>query len=81
MTWASPSTDSASREDPAEFADAVLDAVTEQFGVSVSTVVVRSNPIHHTTSGKVRRGHMRVVVRRLGGEVDVTVRMVTCTCS
>ncbi|MEU4446757.1 fatty acyl-AMP ligase [Actinosynnema sp. NPDC050801] len=49
----------ASRGDPGRFADAVLDAVTEQFGVSVSVVVVRSNSIRHTTSGKVRRGHMR----------------------
>ena len=49
----------ASRGDPAEFADAVLDAVTTQFGVSASIVVVRSNTIRHTTSGKVRRGHMR----------------------
>lgn len=45
--------------DPGEFADAVLDAVTKQFGVAVSIVVVRSNAIRHTTSGKVRRGHMR----------------------
>jgi acyl-CoA synthetase (AMP-forming)/AMP-acid ligase II len=49
----------ASQGDPGEFADAVLDAVTEQFGVSASIVVVRSNAIRHTTSGKVRRGHMR----------------------
>ncbi|MDU0290279.1 fatty acyl-AMP ligase [Saccharothrix longispora] len=49
----------ASRGDPAEFADAVLDAATRQSGVSVSVVVVRSNAIRHTTSGKVRRGHMR----------------------
>jgi acyl-CoA synthetase (AMP-forming)/AMP-acid ligase II len=49
----------ASHGDPAEFADAVLDAVTKQFGVSASIVVVRPNAIHHTTSGKVRRGHMR----------------------
>ena len=49
----------ASQGDPGEFADAVLDAVTKQFGVSASIVVVRSNAIRHTTSGKVRRGHMR----------------------
>ncbi|HEX6342140.1 fatty acyl-AMP ligase [Umezawaea sp.] len=49
----------AARGVPSEFADAVLDAVTEQFGVSASIVVVRSNAIRHTTSGKVRRGHMR----------------------
>ncbi|GAB2968296.1 fatty acyl-AMP ligase [Saccharothrix stipae] len=49
----------ASRGDPGRFADAVLDAVTKQFGVFVSVVVVRSNSIRHTTSGKVRRGHMR----------------------
>jgi len=49
----------ASRADPVEFADAVLDAVTRPLGVSVSLVVVRSNTIRHTTSGKVRRGHMR----------------------
>ncbi|WP_447002309.1 fatty acyl-AMP ligase [Saccharothrix isguenensis] len=49
----------ASQGDPGKFADDVLDAVTEQFGVSVSIVVVRSNAIRHTTSGKVRRGHMR----------------------
>jgi acyl-CoA synthetase (AMP-forming)/AMP-acid ligase II len=49
----------ASRADPGEFTDAVLDAVTKQFGVSVSIVVVRSSTIRHTTSGKVRRGHMR----------------------
>jgi acyl-CoA synthetase (AMP-forming)/AMP-acid ligase II/acyl carrier protein len=49
----------ASQGRPDEFADAVLDAVTRQFGVSASVVVVRSNSIRHTTSGKVRRGHMR----------------------
>lgn len=49
----------AARGDPGEFADTVLDAVTKRFGVSVSIVVVRSNAIRHTTSGKVRRGHMR----------------------
>ncbi|XVS60488.1 fatty acyl-AMP ligase [Actinosynnema sp. CA-299493] len=49
----------ASQVDAGEFAGAVLDAVTKQFGVSVSLVVVRSNTIRHTTSGKVRRGHMR----------------------
>ncbi|GAA1313903.1 fatty acyl-AMP ligase [Saccharothrix xinjiangensis] len=49
----------ASRGDPGGFADAVLDAVTGQFGVSASIVVVRSNAICRTTSGKVRRGHMR----------------------
>lgn len=49
----------ASRADPGEFADAVLDAVTGQFGVSVSIVVVGPNTIRHTTSGKVRRAHMR----------------------
>ncbi|GAA0256396.1 hypothetical protein GCM10010492_66640 [Saccharothrix mutabilis subsp. mutabilis] len=45
--------------DPGGFAEAVLDAVTKQFGVPVSMVVVRPNTIRHTTSGKVRRGHMR----------------------
>ncbi|MCS7476803.1 fatty acyl-AMP ligase [Umezawaea endophytica] len=49
----------ASQGDAREFADVVLDAVTRQFGVSASVVVVRSNAIRHTTSGKVRRGHMR----------------------
>ncbi|MEU4805011.1 fatty acyl-AMP ligase [Actinosynnema sp. NPDC023587] len=49
----------AARGDPGEFAEAVLDALTRQFGVAVSIVVVRSNTIRHTTSGKVRRGHMR----------------------
>lgn len=48
-----------SQGDPGEFAEAVLDAVTRQCGVSVSVVVVRSNTIRHTTSGKVRRRHMR----------------------
>ncbi|QFZ20885.1 fatty acyl-AMP ligase [Saccharothrix syringae] len=49
----------AARGHPGEFADAVLDAVTRQFGVPVSIVVVRSGSIRRTTSGKVRRGHMR----------------------
>ncbi|PSL43667.1 acyl-CoA synthetase (AMP-forming)/AMP-acid ligase II [Saccharothrix carnea] len=49
----------ASQADPGGFTAAVLDAVTDQFGVPVSIVVVRSNTIRHTTSGKVRRGHMR----------------------
>jgi acyl-CoA synthetase (AMP-forming)/AMP-acid ligase II len=49
----------ATQGDPSEFADAVLNAVTRQIGVSVSVVVVRSNAVRHTTSGKVRRGHMR----------------------
>jgi hypothetical protein len=49
----------AARGDPAEFADAVLDAVVRQFGLAASIVVVRPNAIRHTTSGKVRRGHMR----------------------
>ncbi|WP_367127619.1 fatty acyl-AMP ligase [Saccharothrix sp. HUAS TT1] len=57
----------AAQGNPAAFADAVLDAVTRQFGVSVSIVVVRSNAIRHTTSGKVRRGHMRELF--LGGEL------------
>ncbi|MFD7660804.1 AMP-binding protein, partial [Actinosynnema sp. NPDC059797] len=51
--------------DPVEFADAVLDAVTRQFGVPVSILVVRPNTIRRTTSGKVRRGHMRELF--LGG--------------
>ncbi|HEX5403364.1 MAG TPA: AMP-binding protein [Pseudonocardiaceae bacterium] len=49
----------AAHADPDEFADAVLDAVTRRFGVAASVVVVRSNAVAHTTSGKVRRGHMR----------------------
>jgi acyl-CoA synthetase (AMP-forming)/AMP-acid ligase II len=49
----------AAQADPGEFTEAVLDAVTRQFGVPVSIVVVRPNTIRHTTSGKVRRGHMR----------------------
>lgn len=49
----------ASRGDPGAFAEAVLDTVTRLSGVAVSIVVVRSNTIRHTTSGKVRRGHMR----------------------
>lgn len=56
-----------SRGDPGRFADAVLDAVTKEFGVSVSIVVVRSNSVCRTTSGKVRRGHMRDLF--LGGEL------------
>ncbi|MCC8246495.1 fatty acyl-AMP ligase [Saccharothrix luteola] len=62
----------ASRVDPAEFADAVLDVVTKQFGVSVSLVVVRPNTIRHTTSGKVRRGHMRDLF--LGGGLSALHR-------
>ncbi|WNV85571.1 fatty acyl-AMP ligase [Umezawaea sp. Da 62-37] len=49
----------AAQGDPVGFADTVLDAVAGQFGVSASIVVVRSSAIRHTTSGKVRRGHMR----------------------
>jgi acyl-CoA synthetase (AMP-forming)/AMP-acid ligase II len=49
----------AAQGDPSGFAHAVLHTVTRQFGVSVSIVVVRSNAVRHTTSGKVRRGHMR----------------------
>ncbi|SDH22618.1 Acyl-CoA synthetase (AMP-forming)/AMP-acid ligase II [Lentzea fradiae] len=49
----------ATQGDPAEFADTVLDAVTREFGVPVSIVVVRSNAVQRTTSGKVRRRHMR----------------------
>ncbi|MEU4767487.1 fatty acyl-AMP ligase [Actinosynnema sp. NPDC023794] len=62
----------ASRVDPAEFADAVLDVVTKQFGVSVSLAVVRPNTIRHTTSGKVRRGHMRDLF--LGGGLSALHR-------
>ncbi|MBB5957316.1 acyl-CoA synthetase (AMP-forming)/AMP-acid ligase II [Saccharothrix tamanrassetensis] len=49
----------ASQADAGEFADAVLDAIAKQFGVAVSIVVVRPSTVCHTTSGKVRRGHMR----------------------
>ncbi|MFE2756163.1 fatty acyl-AMP ligase [Actinosynnema sp. NPDC059335] len=49
----------ASRADPREFADTVLDVVTRQVGVSVSIVVVRPGTVRRTTSGKVRRRHMR----------------------
>ncbi|WP_086823762.1 fatty acyl-AMP ligase [Allokutzneria sp. NRRL B-24872] len=49
----------AAQGDPGEFAAAVLHAVTSQFGVSASIVVVKSNAVRHTTSGKVRRKHMR----------------------
>jgi acyl-CoA synthetase (AMP-forming)/AMP-acid ligase II len=57
----------AAQGDPAEFADALIDAVTGQFGVAASIVVVRPNAIRHTTSGKVRRGHMRELF--LAGEL------------
>jgi acyl-CoA synthetase (AMP-forming)/AMP-acid ligase II len=56
-----------SHSDPADFAEALLDTVTKQFGVPVSLVVVRPNTIRHTTSGKVRRGHMRELF--LAGEL------------
>ncbi|MFI9012075.1 fatty acyl-AMP ligase [Actinosynnema sp. NPDC053489] len=56
-----------SPDTPAGFADVVQDAVTRRFGVPVSLVVVRSNTIRHTTSGKVRRGHMRDLF--LGGGI------------
>ena len=65
----------ASRGAADEFADTVLDAVTRQFGVSASIVVVRSNAIRHTTSGKVRRGHMRELF--LGGGLPALHRVLS----
>ncbi|MFC6091773.1 fatty acyl-AMP ligase [Saccharothrix lopnurensis] len=65
----------ASQGDPGGFADAVLDAVTGQFGVSVSIVVVRSSTIRRTTSGKVRRGHMRDLF--LGGGLSALHRVLS----
>ncbi|QQQ74082.1 fatty acyl-AMP ligase [Saccharothrix sp. 6-C] len=65
----------AAQADPVAFADAVLDPVTKQFGVSVSLVVVRSNTVRHTTSGKVRRGHMRELF--LGGGLVALHRELT----
>lgn len=49
----------ATQHDPKEFADTILHALAKQLGVPTSIVVVRSNTVRHTTSGKVRRRHMR----------------------
>ncbi|GHH49990.1 fatty acyl-AMP ligase [Lentzea cavernae] len=65
----------ATQGDPRSFAGTVLQAVTREFGVSASVVVVRSNAVRHTTSGKVRRGHMRDLF--LAGELTALHSVLT----
>jgi len=42
-----------------EVADKVIDAMGQEFGISLSLVLVAAGGVHRTTSGKVRRSHMR----------------------
>jgi len=50
-----------------EVADRILDRLTERFGVPVSLVLVGHGEVRQTTSGKLRRRHMRDLF--LGGEL------------
>ncbi|AEW98665.1 fatty acyl-AMP ligase [Streptantibioticus cattleyicolor] len=51
----------------AEVSDRVLDALTAAFGIPLSLVVVEQGGVARTTSGKVRRRHMRDLL--LAGEL------------
>ncbi|GAA0958935.1 fatty acyl-AMP ligase [Actinocorallia libanotica] len=49
-----------------EMADRILDRLTGRFGVPVSVVVVGHGEVRQTTSGKLRRRHMRDLLLRGG---------------